>query len=40
MFPLPDDYSEEPQPLTADQVGELTVLFKLAKLLDPAGGAS
>jgi hypothetical protein len=30
FFPLPDGYSEEPQPLTDDQVAGLRALFSLA----------
>jgi len=28
LFPLPEGYSEEPQPLTDQQLGELTMLWR------------
>ncbi len=31
MFPLPDDVSMEPQPLSDRQIAELTALFRTAR---------
>lgn len=31
MFPLPDDVSMEPQPLSDRQMAELTALFRMAR---------